>query len=113
MKEKFIKSSLILIIGGLFTKVLGIIIRMTLSRVTTMETISIYMLILPTFSLMMAISQLGFSTSISKLVSENRYKSKKLLFRDVLFNFTILPALLPAVFFLPLQKNRQSLPQSA
>ena len=80
MKEKFIKSSIILIIGGLFTKLLGIIIRMTLSRVTTIETISLYMLILPTFSLMMAISQLGFSTSISKLVSENRYKSKKLLF---------------------------------
>ena len=93
MKEKFIKSSIILIIGGLFTKLLGIIIRMTLSRVTTMETISIYMLILPTFSLMMAISQLGFSTSISKLVSENRYKSKKLLFSvlpvSVLINFLL------------------------
>ena len=45
---------------------------MTLSRVTTIETISIYMLILATFSLMLAISQLGFSTSISKL---ERYRS--------------------------------------
>lgn len=93
MKEKFIKSSIILIIGGLFTKLLGIIIRMTLSRVTTIETISLYMLILPTFSLMMAISQLGFSTSISKLVSENRYKSKKLLFSilpvSILINFLL------------------------
>ena len=80
MKEKFIKSSIILIIGGILTKLLGMIIRMTLTRVTTIETISLYMLILPTFSLMMAISQLGFSTSISKLISENRYKSKKLLF---------------------------------
>lgn len=80
MKEKFIKSTIILIIGGLLTKLLGIIIKMTLSRVTTIETISLYMLIMPTFSLMMAISQLGFSTSISKLISENKYKSKKLLF---------------------------------
>lgn len=80
MKEKFIKSSIILIIGGILTKLLGMVIRITLSRVTTIETISLYMLILPTFSLMMAISQLGFSTSISKLISENRYKSKKLLF---------------------------------
>jgi len=80
MKEKFIKSTIILVIGGLLTKILGIIIKMTLSRVTTIETISLYMLIMPTFSLMMAISQLGFSTSISKLVSENKYKSKKLLF---------------------------------
>lgn len=93
MKEKFIKSSIILIIGGLLTKLLSIIIRMTLSRVTTLDTISLYMLILPTFSLMMAISQLGFSTSISKLISENRYKSKKLLFSilpvSILINLTL------------------------
>lgn len=80
MKEKFIKSSIILIIGGALTKLLGIIIRMAMSRYASIESISLYMLILPTFSLMMAISQLGFSKSISKLVSENRYKSKNLLF---------------------------------
>ena len=80
MKEKFIKSSIILIIGGALTKILGIVIRMVMSRVATLETISLYMLVLPTFSLMMAISQLGFSKGVSKLVSEGRYKSKKILF---------------------------------
>lgn len=80
MKEKFIKSSIILIIGGALTKLLGIVIRMTMSRVTSIETIGLYMMVLPTFSLMMAISQLGFSKAISKLVSENKYQSKKLLF---------------------------------
>ncbi len=53
---------------------------MVMSRVATIETIGLYMLVLPTFSLMMAISQLGFSKGISKLVSENKYQSKKLLF---------------------------------
>lgn len=80
MKENFIKSSIILIIGGALTKIFGIIIRMTMSRVASIETIGLYMLILPTFTLMMAISQLGFSKGISKLVSENKYKSKKILF---------------------------------
>ena len=80
MKEKFIKSSIILIIGGALTKILGIIIRMVMSRVTSIEAISLYMLVLPTFSLMMSISQLGFSKGISKLVSEGKYKSKKILF---------------------------------
>ena len=80
MKEKFIKSSIILIIGGALTKVLGIVIRMVMSRVATLESISLYMLVLPTFSLMMAISQLGFSKGVSKLVSEGIYKSKKILF---------------------------------
>lgn len=35
---------------------------------------------MPTFSLMMAISQLGFASGISKVVSENRDSSKKILF---------------------------------
>ena len=80
MKEKFIKSTIILILGGMFTKLLGIIIRMVMSRVVDINTVGLYMMILPTFSLMMAISQLGFAKSISKLVSENRYKSTNLLF---------------------------------
>ena len=80
MKEKFIKSSIILIIGGALTKILGIVIRMVMSRVASIESIGLYMLVLPTFSLMMAISQLGFSKGISKLVSEGKYKSKKILF---------------------------------
>lgn len=80
MKEKFIKSSIILIIGGALTKILGIVIRMVMARVATVESIGLYMLVLPTFTLMMAISQLGFSKGVSKLVSEGRYKSKKILF---------------------------------
>ena len=80
MKEKFIKSSIILIIGGALTKIFGILIRMVMARVASFESISLYMLVLPTFSLMMAISQLGFSKGVSKLVSEGQYKSKKILF---------------------------------
>ena len=89
MKEKFIKSSIILIIGGALTKLLGIIIRMIMTRVSTIETISLYMLILPTFSLMMSISQLGFSKGVSKLVSEGKYKSKKILFSILPLSFII------------------------
>ena len=89
MKEKFIKSSIILIIGGALTKILGIVIRMVMARVATIESISLYMLVLPTFSLMMAISQLGFSKGVSKLVSEGRYKSKKILFSILPLSFLI------------------------
>ena len=53
---------------------------MVMARSATIETISLYMLVLPTFSLMMAISQLGFPKGVSKLVSEGRFKSKKILF---------------------------------
>ena len=93
MKEKFIKSSIILIIGGALTKILGIVIRIIMSRVASIEAISLYMLVLPTFSLMMAISQLGFSKGVSKLVSEGKYQSKKILFSilplSMLINITL------------------------
>ena len=79
-KETFIKSTIILMIGGLLTKLLGILIRVIMTRNSSLEVISLYMLVMPTFSLMMAISQLGFATGISKVVSENKYSSKKILF---------------------------------
>ena len=62
---------------------------MIMTRVSTIETISLYMLILPTFSLMMSISQLGFSKGVSKLVSEGKYKSKKILFSILPLSFII------------------------
>lgn len=79
-KETFIKSTIILMIGGLLTKLLGILIRVIMTRNGGIKVISLYMLVMPTFSLMMAISQLGFSTGISKVVSENKDSSKKILF---------------------------------
>ncbi len=79
-KNTFIKSTIILMIGGLLTKILGILIRVIMTRNSSLDVISLYMLIMPTFSLMMAISQLGFSTGISKVVSENKDSSKKILF---------------------------------
>ena len=79
-KETFFKSTIILMIGGLLTKLLGILIRVIMTRNSNLEVISLYMLVMPTFSLMMAISQLGFSTGISKVVSENKDNNKKILF---------------------------------
>lgn len=88
-KETFIKSTIILMIGGLLTKLLGILIRVIMTRNGGIEVISLYMLVMPTFSLMMAISQLGFSTGISKVVSENKDSSKKILFSILPISFFI------------------------
>ena len=79
-KETFVKSTIILMIGGLLTKFLGILIKVIMTRNSNLQIISLYTLVMPTFSLMMAISQLGFASGISKVVSENRDSSKKILF---------------------------------
>lgn len=78
--NSFIKSTLILIIGGMITKILGMFIKIVTTRIIGTEGIGVYMLINPTMMLLITISQLGFSTSISTLVSSEKFNNKKLIF---------------------------------
>lgn len=79
----FLKSTLILIIGSAITKALGMLIKIIMNRIVGIEGISLYMLIFPTFSLFMTISQLGFPIAISKLVAEDKYNNKKLVLSTI------------------------------
>lgn len=79
-KNSFFKSTLILIIGGFITKILGMITRMITSRYLGSTGIGIYSMLMPTFSLLIALSSFGFPIAISKLVSEDRYNNKNILF---------------------------------
>jgi len=58
-KNNFIKSTLILIIGGFITKVLSMVIKIVMTRIVGTEGIGLYMLINPTFVLLIAICVLG------------------------------------------------------
>lgn len=78
LREKIIRSTLILMIGGFITKILGMFIRIVMTRLIGIDGMSIYMLISPTFALFMTLSQLSFPTSISKLVSEKRHNNVRL-----------------------------------
>ena len=78
-KNKFIKSTLILVIGGLFTKVLGMLIKIVITRIIGTYGIGIYSLIIPTFMLLNTIAQFGLPTSLNILVAKNNISSKKLV----------------------------------
>lgn len=80
MKEKFIKSVIILLIGGLLTKLLGMLIKIIMSRLIGTEGLGLYMMVLPTFSLFIGIGQFGLPTALSKLVAEKRKNNIKLFF---------------------------------
>lgn len=88
-KEKFLISTIILIIGGLLTKILGMIIKIIMTRIVGVEGIGLYMLIFPTFALFMTISQLGFPVAISKLVSEDNYNNKNIIFSIIPFSLIL------------------------
>lgn len=79
MKNKFIKSTLILIIGGIITKILAFIIKIYFTR-TIKEGINIYSLIMPTYSLLITITQLGFPIAISNIVAKGQKRGKNIMF---------------------------------
>lgn len=80
MKEKFIRSTFILLIGGLITKILGMVIKIIMSRMIGAEGLGLYMLILPTFSLFIGISQFGLPIAVSKLIAEESKNNRRLIF---------------------------------
>lgn len=98
MKNTFIKSTLILLIGGFLTKILGMIIKIVTNRLVGTKILGLYMLITPTFMLLITIAQLGFPIAISKLVAEEKTNNKNLVFSiipiSLIINFIIMIILL-------------------
>lgn len=80
MKKKFIISTTILLIGGLITKILGMIIKIIMTRNIGIDGLSLYMLILPSMMLFINIAQLGLPIALSRLVALNNKNNKKLFF---------------------------------
>ncbi len=74
MKNLFIKSTIILIIGTFITKILGFFLKIVATRILG-NSYYIYALIMPTYSLLITITQLGLPNAISTIVSKSKYKS--------------------------------------
>ena len=100
MKEKFIKSTIILLIGGFITKILGMLIKIIMSRLIGTEGLGLYMLILPTFSLFIGLSQFGLPTALSKLVSEDTKNNVKLFFSIIPISLLINSILIVIIFLI-------------
>lgn len=79
-KSKFVKSTIILLVGGFITKLLGMTIKIITTRLLDTEAIGIYMLIMPTYMILITLAQLGFPVAISKIVAEQKKRSKNLIF---------------------------------
>ena len=79
-KNIFLKSVILLMFGGLITKIISMLIKIVLARLIGPEGMGIYMLVSPTFTLLIALAQLGFPVAISKLVAEEKGNNKNLVF---------------------------------
>lgn len=98
-KSKFIKSSIILIIGGLFTKVLGMLVKIVLTRNIGIDGIGLYSLITPTFSLLISISGLGLSTALNVLISSKKYNVKNLILTALFISLSLDLIIIITLFF--------------
>ena len=100
MKNTFLKSTIILLIGGFITKILGMIIKIVTNRLVGTEGLGLYMLITPTFMLLITICQLGFPIAISKLVAEEKSNNKNLIFSIIPFSLVINLVIMILLLFL-------------
>ncbi len=99
-KSKFIKSTIILLIGGLLTKILGMFIKIITTRIIGTKTIGIYMLLMPTFNLFITLAQAGFPIAVSKIVSENKKENKKIVVSTIFISLIITFFLMALLIFI-------------
>ncbi len=88
-KSKFIQSSILLLIGGFFTKILGMIVKIVLTRELGSLGMGLYSLLMPTFLLLLSISGRGLSTALNVLIATNQYNNKNLLFTSLVISLLI------------------------
>ncbi len=93
-KDTFKTSIFILLLGGFLTKVLGFVIRILFTRKVGEYGMSLYTIIMPTYSLFITLATFALPISISKLVSEGTIRSKRILFTSaisiILFNILMI-----------------------
>ncbi len=78
-KQTVAQGTLILIVAGLITKILGMINRVVVTRLLGEDGIGIYMLISPTLMLLTTFASIGLPVAIPTLISRANKRQKKVL----------------------------------
>ncbi len=104
-KQTFLKGTLILILAGFITRVLGFINRIVVARFIGEEGVGLYNMAVPTLVLVITITQLGLPVAISKLVAEaeaqgDRRRIKKILVVSLSITGTLSLIFTPAMILL-------------
>lgn len=100
MKNKFVTSTIILILGGFVTKFLGFIIKIVYTRIILEEGVSLYSIIMPTYSLLITIATMAMPLAISKLIAEEKKRSLKIISSSVAIMILINASILSIMFMI-------------
>lgn len=82
-KSLFFRSAFILLIGSVLTRGLGFLIRIVFTRIIGPDGVNLHSLIMPTYSLVISLTQLGLPVAISTVVARGVKRGKKILFSVV------------------------------
>ncbi len=88
-KSKFIQSSILLLIGGFLTKILGMLVKIVLTRKIGTLGMGLHSLLMPTFMLFLSISGMGLSTALNVLIATDKYNNKNLLITSLFLSFCV------------------------
>src|SRR5699024_2913631 len=90
-KQSFLRGTLLLMIAGMITRVLGFINRIVVARLMGEEGVGLYMMALPTLFLMITLTQSGLPIAISKRIAEaNEQGDLKKIKKIISFAFFII-----------------------
>ncbi|MGP7816856.1 stage V sporulation protein B [Niallia sp. 01092] len=103
--SKFLKGTMILLVAGFITRVLGFINRIVIARFIGEDGVGLYMMVYPTLILVVTITQFGLPVAISKNVAEaeaegNNRKVKSILVVSLATTLALTVLFTPALFLL-------------
>ena len=87
-KDKFVYSTIILIISGLITKIFGMVIKIATTRGNGSRRYGTLYVNCSNLSTFITISQMGFPIAITKFVVEGEKSHKRILFSVTFYEFT-------------------------
>ncbi len=102
----FLKSTLLLLIGGSSTRIVGFILKIIITRTIGSDGITLYSLLNPTISFLTVLSIFSYPSAISKIISEKSDDPNKLFPSIIPFSiFTNIILILIVIFFSPILSN--------
>src|SRR5690625_2951414 len=97
-KQTFLQGTLILIMAGMITRLLGFINRLVVARLMGEEGVGLYMMALPTLFLVITLTQLGLPVAISKRVAEAEAENDQAKVKKILILSLIITSI-TSIFF--------------
>ena len=99
INKKIFKNIIVLLTTTALVKLLGMLSKILLTNFTGLEVIKLYTLIVPTFMLVVSISQFSFPISISKIVADNKYDDNDIIKNSLYISLFINIVLSIILFF--------------